>query len=286
MKYTDTYAHAILDAVPLPIAVSDGKQLFDANPALLKLLGYPTLEAFKKEHACICDFFEKGDTDDYLLTKMGELTWAEYAQKHPEREHKVKITLGGEERIFSIKVSSVQLGSEYREIAVLSDITSSQQQSTTDALTGLANRLHFNLLFSHAIKSAAREKSPLGLVFFDIDLFKNVNDTHGHLVGDDVLRTIADRVKSTLRQSDLLARWGGEEFIILLPNTPLDSATEIAEKIRQMIENHPFETAGRITCSFGVTQFDPNEDALSALGRIDELLYDAKASGRNRVVAG
>ncbi len=286
MKYTNTYVHAIFDAVPLPVAVMDGKELFDANTALLKLLGYPTLKAFKKEHACLCDFFEKGDTDDYLLPKMGELTWAEYAQKHPEREHKVKMTLGGEERIFSIKVSSVQLGSEYREIAVLSDITSSLHQSTTDALTGLANRLHFNLLFSHAIKSAAREKSPLGLVFFDIDLFKNINDTYGHLVGDDVLRTIADRVKSTLRQSDLLARWGGEEFIILLPNTPLDSATEIAEKIRQMIENHPFETAGRITCSFGVTQIDPNEDPLSALGRVDELLYDAKASGRNRVVAG
>jgi len=286
MRFQKAYTHSILNASPNPMAVTDGKNLADANKALMNTLGYPTLQEFKKEHNCICDFFEEGDTDEYLLPMMDDLTWTEYAQKHPEREHKAKMTIDGKVTLFKVNVSTITLYKEARTIAVFTDISSIINQSTTDALTGLANRLHFNLLFDHAIHNAAREGHPLTLAFFDIDHFKNVNDTYGHLVGDDVLRHIANVVKGSLRKSDLLARWGGEEFVILLPNTSLSAAAGITENIREIIENEFFNVAGRITCSFGVTILHEDESSDSVLGRVDELLYNAKASGRNRVGIG
>jgi diguanylate cyclase (GGDEF)-like protein len=126
----------------------------------------------------------------------------------------------------------------------------------------------------------------LSIVFFDIDHFKNVNDTYGHLVGDEVLRHIARLVKSTLRQSDMVARWGGEEFILLLPDTPLDSAARVAENLRAIIEHETFDVVEHISCSFGVSVLRENETDDELLQRVDELLYQAKTRGRNRVVIG
>ncbi|MFA6143831.1 MAG: diguanylate cyclase [Sulfurimonas sp.] len=286
MRFQKAYTHSVLNASPNPMAVSNGNDLIEANQALFDILGYVSLDAFKKEHNCVCDFFQKGDTNEYLLSTMENLTWIEYAQKYPNREHKAKMIIDGKVTFFKVNVSTIQFYKEYRTIAVFTDISSIINQSTTDTLTGLANRLHFNLLFEHAINNALRERSPLSLAFFDIDHFKNVNDTYGHLVGDAVLRHIANKVKGSLRKSDALARWGGEEFVILLPNTSLSSAAGITENIREIIENEFFPVAGHITCSFGVTAIHKNENSNSVLGRVDTLLYNAKTSGRNRVMIG
>jgi diguanylate cyclase (GGDEF)-like protein len=126
----------------------------------------------------------------------------------------------------------------------------------------------------------------LSLVFFDIDHFKKVNDVFGHLAGDEVLRHIAHLVKSSLRKSDLIARWGGEEFIILLPNTGLDVAIRLAQNIRKIVAIEKFEDVGYLTCSFGVTQLGEDEEEDSVLRRIDTLLYQAKENGRNTVISG
>ncbi len=126
----------------------------------------------------------------------------------------------------------------------------------------------------------------MSLVFFDIDHFKKVNDVFGHLAGDEVLRHIAHLVKSSLRKSDLIARWGGEEFIILLPNTGLDVAIRLAQNIRKIVAIEKFEDVGYLTCSFGVTQLGEDEEEDSVLRRIDTLLYQAKENGRNTVISG
>jgi diguanylate cyclase (GGDEF)-like protein len=119
---------------------------------------------------------------------------------------------------------------------------------------------------------------------FDIDRFKEVNDTYGHTVGDYVLRTLTQIVKANLRETDYLVRWGGEEFIIIAPDTDLKKAKILAERNRKASEKYKYDHAGTITVSFGVTQFikDDNEDTV--IKRVDDALYEAKRKGRNRVI--
>jgi len=119
----------------------------------------------------------------------------------------------------------------------------------------------------------------------DIDFFKHVNDNHGHLVGDEVLKTFSSLINQHIRQSDVVCRWGGEEFMILLPDTDLSSAMKMAESLRQRVEVHLFETVGQITCSIGVAEFDPEKKIDDLLIRVDDNLYRAKESGRNKVVS-
>lgn len=159
-----------------------------------------------------------------------------------------------------------------------------ERQATTDALTGAMNRLKFDEVLNGAIKSASRYQTPLSLIMYDIDHFKRVNDTYGHQAGDDVLIEITRLVSTSIRDSDLLARWGGEEFMIVVPNASSGEAAALAEKLREMIAVHQLTAVGRLTCSFGVAQFvsDDTTDTLTA--RADQALYQAKTGGRNRVV--
>ncbi|MCX6072759.1 MAG: diguanylate cyclase [Campylobacterales bacterium] len=285
-SFEKVYARSLLDVTPNPIVVTNGERLLNANKSMLSFLGYTTLEAFKSEHGCVCDFFEKGDIEGYLQPMMKDQRWINYILSHPKREHKAKMTINEKTTLFKVEVSTVEAQKQFRAIVVFTDISSMIKQSTTDALTQIANRLHFNLLFEHAYQSAQREKSPLSLIFFDIDHFKHVNDTFGHLAGDDVLRHIANLAKRMLRKSDLIARWGGEEFILLLPNTSESSAAEVAEILRATIESETFDVVGHISCSFGVSELRVNEGQDSLLQRVDDLLYRAKESGRNKVVMG
>jgi len=125
----------------------------------------------------------------------------------------------------------------------------------------------------------------LSVIMFDIDHFKLVNDTFGHDVGDRVLVNIAHLVENMIRDIDSFARWGGEEFIILTPNNDIDGATLLAERIRRTIELNDFTPVKTLTSSFGVIQYNKNEEKTSFFKRVDEALYAAKYQGRNRVVS-
>ena len=157
--------------------------------------------------------------------------------------------------------------------------------ATTDMLTGIANRRSFEQAVASEIARAARYGEPLALLMFDLDHFKAINDVHGHLVGDQVLIELTRLVRAHLRAADMLARWGGEEFVVLLAHCRLDEARQLAEKLRLLIANHPFDTVGSVTSSFGVTEYRPPESADAWLGRVDEALYGAKTAGRNKVVS-
>ncbi|MFZ5580271.1 MAG: diguanylate cyclase [Pseudomonadota bacterium] len=154
--------------------------------------------------------------------------------------------------------------------------------SETDALTGIANRAKFNTVLRHEHERASRYGTPLSLILFDIDHFKQINDTHGHLSGDIVLRGLSERVRENLRSSDHFARWGGEEFAILSPGGQ-DMAQALAEKLREEIARESFGGIGAITCSFGVTACREDENVDLCLRRADHALYQAKLAGRNRV---
>jgi diguanylate cyclase (GGDEF)-like protein len=157
--------------------------------------------------------------------------------------------------------------------------------ATTDSLTGIANRREFNTLLENELNRAQRHAIPLSLIMYDLDQFKKVNDRFGHDVGDRILQGVTRLVKQNLRSEDVFARWGGEEFMILLPHTDLLAAEMAAEKVRQIIAEYRFPTAGTLTVSFGVTSFEPWDDRNSLLTRVDGALYKAKHNGRNRVEA-
>src|SRR6056297_3279103 len=156
--------------------------------------------------------------------------------------------------------------------------------SQTDHLTQIANRLKFNSAFERELRTFERHGHGLSLLMFDIDHFKKVNDTHGHDIGDIVLVELVKLVKTQIRETDLLARWGGEEFIILLPHTELSEAALLGERIRAAIEKKQYRKVGHITCSFGLTSSGKNDTKEILIKRADEALYIAKKEGRNRVV--
>ena len=138
-------------------------------------------------------------------------------------------------------------------------------------------------MLEHEINRAARLSSPLSLILFDVDYFKHVNDTFGHQTGDQVLAQLAGAVGGSIRTTDLFARWGGEEFIVLMPGSDLNAARLLAEKLRLLLERQPFPDVGQVTCSFGVAQYAPGDNADGLMKKLDLCLYQAKASGRNRV---
>lgn len=161
-----------------------------------------------------------------------------------------------------------------------------EEMATTDQLTGMANRQVFDLMFDQVLKSAKRRDGTLSVVMCDIDLFKQVNDDYGHQAGDTVLRTVAETARESVRDSDVICRWGGEEFLFLLPDCPAEQAVQLAEKVRLAVENRPV-TYGRdeirVTISLGVAELHPGERQVDLIKRSDKALYAAKAGGRNRV---
>ncbi len=161
----------------------------------------------------------------------------------------------------------------------------------TDSLTGLFNRRYLNAHLSRTITRISETRKPVAAILFDIDFFKNINDSHGHAVGDDVLREMATRVGRNLRNFDMVARIGGEEFVIIMPDATVEEAAIVAERLRHRIASEPFTVADpagdvAVTISLGVsTTEDPTESPDALIRRADECLYEAKRKGRNRVAA-
>ena len=160
-----------------------------------------------------------------------------------------------------------------------------KEQANRDPMTNMHNRRYFAQMSEKIVSIAKRTKEPLGFMMIDIDNFKKVNDTYGHNVGDEVIKMLANKLISRIRESDIAARFGGEEFAIILPNTDLKSTSEVAETIRLEVEQIKYNDNLHFTISIGVSELN-HEDTKSvteALNNSDKALYEAKASGRNRV---
>ncbi len=158
-----------------------------------------------------------------------------------------------------------------------------RQLSVTDELTKIFNRKKFDEVLHEQTVKFKRYSRPLSLIMFDIDHFKNINDTYGHDAGDDILKEVVSTVKPLIREADLFARWGGEEFMILTPDTGKSGACEFAERIRVKISGKDFTKVSSLTCSFGVSTFLHTDTLDDFLKRVDTALYNAKKGGRNRV---
>jgi diguanylate cyclase (GGDEF)-like protein len=182
---------------------------------------------------------------------------------------------------FEAALTAVQL--EHENQAIASD-------ASTDGLTGLANRRHFDAVLAEHVAIAHRYRTPLTVMFIDLDHFKQVNDTHGHQAGDLVLKRIADVIRRTMRDADIAARYGGEEFAVVMPDTGNEDGTAAAERMLTALqcEYVRLESGAslKVTASIGVATLESSllEPAKSLVARADEAMYSAKANGRNRVV--
>ena len=171
------------------------------------------------------------------------------------------------------------------------DLEKAQLEADTDVLTGIANRKNFNTRLEQLSQQANHSGEKLSLILADIDHFKNFNDTWGHQFGDQVLKLVATTLKNNVKGTDLAGRYGGEEFVILLPSTTISGATALADQLRRTVQSRKLvkkstgQDIGHITMSFGVAEFVPGESSEDFIGRADEAMYAAKNGGRNQVIA-
>lgn len=167
------------------------------------------------------------------------------------------------------------------------EITSKQLEkiAKTDMLTGAYNRHFLVDQVTGEIAEARRYGQKIGLLMLDIDHFKHINDQFGHVAGDQVLKDLVARIQGQLREADTLARWGGEEFLVLLPHCTLDDTLGLAEKLRKSIADNAFPEVGSVQISIGVSEYRPRETFIEWLNRTDRAMYRAKSEGRNTVRA-
>ncbi|MCX9154332.1 diguanylate cyclase [Pseudomonas sp. TB1-B1] len=207
-------------------------------------------------------------------------TMDEHQQQRDQREQEVAARLKGlAERVASME----QEAQGYRE-----HLEVQRQKALIDPLTGLPNRAAWSERLDYEVNAWHQRGNSLSLAMLDLDHFKRINDGYGHLAGDKVLKIIANVLRKRLRPGDFIARFGGEEFVLLMPDSPLTDALTVGEVLRNAIEACPFHFKGEpvtITVSMGVAQFQPGERSELALKRADEALYRAKAAGRNQVQA-
>jgi diguanylate cyclase len=169
------------------------------------------------------------------------------------------------------------------------DLSKLREEAATDSLTGLLNRRAFDEILIKEINDSKEQGSSLCLIMADMDHFKRINDSFGHLIGDHVLRKAAEIIRSFIKGKDIAARYGGEEFVIILPDTPKQGAITVAEKLRLLFETTQWkrkgsgDRIGSVTLSLGVASYSPGETTDSFIEKADKCLYDAKNRGRNRV---
>jgi diguanylate cyclase (GGDEF)-like protein/PAS domain S-box-containing protein len=261
---------------------ADTAQITDVNPFLIRMLGYSHKDFLQKK------LWEVGLFKDIELSRsaFSELQEKGYVRfKDLPLETKDGRTIDVEfvSNVYLVNMKKV-IQCNIRDITVQKRMEEKLKKlSTKDNLTGFYNRRKFKEIIRIEIERVKRYNQPLSIIMFDIDHFKKVNDKYGHGAGDYVLKTIASIVRKNVRKIDYLFRWGGEEFLILSSETQLDKAHALAERIRKAIESYKFKKVGKVTVSFGVTEFKERETQDSFIKRADDAMYKAKEKGRNRV---
>ena len=285
-KETREILQNILDHQTSITILTDFENIKFASKSFFKLFNIESPEEFYEIYKNILDIFVRHER--YLFGQTKE----EFLRKYENASNEYRVvsiaTAFGEAKAYYIEVD--KLNDLY--ILTLTDITniqierlSAKYKATHDKLTSVYNRAKFEEYLNLKCKDYKRYEKPLSLAILDIDYFKHINDTYGHLIGDKILKRLAEICISNIRESDLFARWGGEEFVLLLSETDLKTAVDVCEKLRKKVEDELFEDEIKITVSFGVTQLREDDTKESFFRRADEALYKAKRNGRNRVEA-
>ncbi len=272
------------------IILTDGTRIVEANKSFYDFFSTSNIDDFRRLYGCI-DSQLIGD--ERSIRKIEGESWIQNLLdgKFERNIAKIVSVKTGDTRTFMVKATKFPEEEEELYIVSMSDITDMEEEAkmleklaTTDPLTKIYNRLKLNELLAFEVKKSDRYKLPLSLIMFDIDHFKDINDTYGHDIGDEVLIKLCESVSASIRETDVFARWGGEEFIIMLPNTADEGAQVMAENLRKVIENTNFGSVGVVTASFGVSEYCPDTNMRDVLKKVDDALYEAKKGGRNKVV--
>jgi diguanylate cyclase (GGDEF)-like protein/PAS domain S-box-containing protein len=258
----------------------DGK-IISLSSAFVHNSGYTKQELIGQTHSLL----QHPDMPSEIFEQM----WRQISQQKTwEGEIKNRRKNGSDFWVETIIMPKYdEKGEHIGYLSIRQDITNQkhiEELSILDYLTQVYNRKYFNEKLTESIELYQRYTTPFSLIMIDVDYFKNINDDYGHLVGDECLIQLSSRLQEHLRANDILARWGGEEFIVLLPHSHKDEAKKIAHKLRSLIELHVFVDVSQITISLGVTAFLSDDSFDTVLERVDKALYMAKDQGRNRVV--
>jgi len=283
---------SILDSQDNMIIVADRNMIHEVNISFLQFFGFYSIDDMKENFDRVSRMTV--EMDGYMKPEDYRSMWLENVKADMvEGQYRlIALRQEGSENIryFSMKFRPLSIDSD-RFVVEFSDVTALEERSRVfenranyDPLTRIFNRRRFLELLDLGLKKAQHLNQGLCLVFFDIDHFKKINDTYGHNTGDDVLKELAALIASAIRITDIFARWGGEEFLILIESTTLENATILAGKLRKAVMEHEFPGVKKVTCSFGVTSYVPGETGEDFISRADAALYRAKESGRNRVV--
>ncbi len=292
IESTKELLQTVLDADNNLLLVYDKKNILFVNQTLLDFFAVESLEDFKKTYIQLFQLFSQCSDPELLDYFLDDTAWIHYLQsKGHKRELTVSIEQEHQLGHFKLHAKSINIEEKALHIVIFDEITQEVQkmhqledEAAKDPLTGLFNRGKFNRVLQQEITLAQSTELPLSVIFLDIDDFKSVNDTLGHDKGDSVLIELAGIITSSTRKGDLVARWGGEEFIITLAATDKEQAFKMAQKLREKVERFEFADVGKLTISLGVTGYEKFEDPARMIQRVDKALYQAKKEGKNRVI--
>ena len=284
------FINTILDIQPNMIFIVNKTESVFANKFLLDFFDCKNLKEFQQRYLCLAQTFIQEELFFHLGKIDDNSTWIENILKLKSENRIVSILHPTTKTTKVFNVSIVELEDEQYLIS-LTDISDTilkqiqlEDKSTHDKLTGAFNREYFESHYKLIINEYTKENHLLVFSILDIDFFKKVNDTYGHDIGDKVLKQFVQIIQNSSRNDDLVIRWGGEEFILLLKINSIDNAKKVLENIRKTIAQTSFEKVEHITCSIGATVYKENETIEDSFKRADKALYEAKNSGRNKVV--
>ncbi len=280
-KFIDTQDNIVI--------LTNGKNIEFANKKFFNFLGFKNIGEYKINHKCISDLFIEDDKFFNLSFVNENENWVNIIQTLSHRKRVVAIKgIDGITYAFSVTINKFE---DAIYIVSFTDISETmlanlelEQKVLRDKLTNAYNREFFENNYKRLIETFENDEMYFGLGMIDIDNFKKINDTFGHDVGDKILVTLVSNIEKSSRNDDILIRWGGEEFIMILKVSSENGLKIALENLRKIIENSKIDNLPKITCSFGGTLYEKNEPINNTIKRADEALYMAKAAGRNKVI--
>ena len=275
---------AMLDSRSTTLVLTDFFNIEFASKSFLKLFNITCKEEFSLKYKNFLDIFKNMPGCIYEITKDN------FMESYNSKEETI-VCLSKTEKFYKIDIDEINIGKSILYAISFVDITTLHNQrkkalyeSFHDNLTSSYNRVMFDKLLDKEYLRFIRYQRPLCLAIFDIDYFKAINDTYGHLVGDRILISLAEFFHKNTRDIDIFARWGGEEFVLLMGETKIDEAQKVCEKLVRGVEEMEIKNLPKITMSAGVTEIDKDDSKEEFFQRADSALYDAKRNGRNQVV--
>jgi len=282
----NTYDKHIEDFIELNnnvTVITTETEIIAMNKSGLDFFGFKKLDDLLKKQKFLSKLFTELDTGNILYVEG--INWVTKIDKM--KNIRVQMINKNLKQVFNMQVSKIKKDRYQVSFNNISRVVAEKEAITQvaekDELTQIYNRTKFNTIYTQTLRNAEINFEPFTIILFDVDHFKNVNDTHGHNVGDRVLIQLSSLVKSQLRVQDTFARWGGEEFIILSKTATEKDAFTFATRLQKSIETFPFDTIEKLTCSFGISQYSEDDTLRNLIKRADDALYKAKQSGRNIV---